>query len=317
MNSSWRVIILSVLGFALPVGLAVIGAPLLFDYVVGPADLSSSASSARIQMPEIMTGKGDEQLTIAEGSAFASVRSDSALEISPNLPFIVSALVRFDQLPTGEDRHVFIAKFAGKNPPYAGWAFAMHRLSTSLRPEIYWRGDDGQGGWFAFERVNLRTDQWYSFTAVLSKELSLSLYLQEAKMSPEALRLLSQASVLNEPTDPANNTLQFLGGYDVSGIPLPRTRADLNFGAIRADQKAFHGELSSLLIAAPQELPRSKRKLMAFLNGGSKKIHSQLKDEDVKLWISERGIDESGFARPTTLSGGAQWKKQLEKASPE
>ena len=233
-------------------------------------------------------------LSISSGRSYVSVPTADNLKPRSDKNFIVSSLIRFEAFPQKGNRHTFVSKYDGKKYPYPGWAFALHNLGTSMRPEIYWRGVSGRGGWYAFERVRLREKRWYSFSIVSRPRDYLSLYLQPFhKTSAGSL----------EPT----GDVVFLGGYDVRRVQLEKTSSELLLGAVRTGKKAFSGYLGRFLLAAPRAIPNNIRETRELVDGGPAKLVANIKGEDLLLWIAGRGIDESPYARNLTLVGKAKW----------
>lgn len=293
--STLRVLLFSLLGFIVPVVGSLF---LLSTYYANPAARDLTAPADRID--EQGKPRVPKVITVGSEVAFAAVAPHPGLDAAPDEPFLVSFLVRFDELPEEGYRHNLVAKYSGSTRPYPGWAVGVHRRSTSLRLEVYWRDALGSGGWFPFDSVSLVPKKWYALSLVARPRQSLALFIQDIDTpfdddGAEGRELRTGSRV------------KFVGGHDVSDVGIPGTDAHLVLGATRQGKEGFTGNVALVLIAHPKALASSAEEFRRALDGGPTHIVKKLHPEEISLWITERGTDESRFASAVELSGQATW----------
>jgi hypothetical protein len=278
MTGYLKLALLAIFAFAAPVGFALLVSPFLFEeaftkeqIAVRPSDLIGANSSVVYQ----------EDIDKPEhGSARWHARIDGASELDPHQEdlFLVSFLVRFEELPSEKLRHNIIEKYETSTRPYAGWAVGVQRINDRVRPQVYWRDSKGQGGWFTFESVELVPKQWYCITLVARDSEYLSLYSQ-------------RMFIKKEPK--ADVGVKFLGGHSLKEISTPKTRANVSLGVVRSNGKSFQGDFGYVVIARPNNLPEDIDSLLEYLAGGAARIRDKLGSADLLLSINEKWQDDS------------------------
>jgi len=212
-----------------------------------------------------------------QGKPSVSIASRDNLDPSPENNFLVSFYVRLEQLPEVGARQHLIGKYAYKIP-YEGWAVGLRRLATSVRPEVYWRGQDGSGGWFSFDEMVFEKNEWYAFTVAAKPGEYLNLFYQRVPGGAAA----TTAGIANE------NPVVFAGGQDLASVVTPKTEDDFKLGIKNPKTLRFSGEIREVLVSYPKRLPKSFEKFPAFIAGGAVGIVTQLKEEEVNLWSASR-----------------------------
>lgn len=289
---TFRIILGMLFGFFLPILLSVYAIFSLFD--------SSLGVSTRTAARDLQSGEGVEEFqpeSVKGGTSFAVVRSDQGLDPELDRAFFLSFVVRFDQLPTVGFRHNIISKYASKEHPYPGWAIALRSLETSMRPEVYVKGKSGSGGWFTFDRINIRPGGWYSFSLLLKPKEFMALYVQEVGGVGEATQ-----------SEHLDTGVRFLGGQDISAVDITKTASDIYLGTIRQGPTGFTGEVGLVLLAHPGEINPAVEQLRKFLQGGPVEIAKKLLPEDIQLWVTDKGKDESRYARMIEFTGRPSWQ---------
>lgn len=238
------------------------------------------------------------------GTSFAFVKGEG-LDPEEDELFLVSFMLRFDTLPLVGKRNNIVAKYERDRQPYPGWAVAVHRLSTSVRPEVYWRGEDGKGGWLTFADVEFLPNRWYAMSVVARPGKMISVYIQALAPHDHAgARSASGWVQVGDVLEPLGDVI-FAGGHDISGLQTPRTVSDLQVGAKARGKTAFRGDIAHLLISTPTELSLSIDNLRTALSGGPLTIRRLFAADDVQLWIGDSGRDESRFARLVETAGAS------------
>lgn len=302
-----RLIIVSVVGFLIPIALAVYIAPHYFEYAAtgGVTDAESSENLAAGSLDAL--NQAPDVPETASDAKLLSIESTPQLDPTRGQVFVVSLELRFERLPGSDFRQNIAAKYQATSSPYAGWAIAVHKFRTALRPEIYWKDGEGLGGWLSFNDYNFVPNQSYAITLLAKAGEFINLYVEELS---EPIDSVDGASGINiEPKSDASRIgVQFLGGHNANNVALPRSSAALLVGSMNYGEKAFRGDVSSVLVGTIPEFPgkygTDAKKLLA---GGPVQLINRLKQEQVELFISASGVDESRFHRQSKLTGKTSW----------
>ena len=302
-----RLIIISVVGFLLPIVLAVYIAPHYFEFVssdgssdsVSSQELTAGSLEALNQVPDVPETASDAKLF--------SIESTPLLDPSRGQVFVVSLELTFERIPSSDFRQNIAAKYQATSSPYAGWAIAVHKFRTALRPEIYWKDSDGLGGWLSFNDYNFVPGTTYAITLLAKAGEFLNLYVEELSGPEHALDEASGDNI--EPKGEGSSLgVQFLGGHDASKVAIPNSSAALLVGSMNYGEKAYRGDVSAVLVGTVAEFPgkyaADAKKLLA---GGPVQLINRLKQEQVELFISASGVDESRFHRQSKLTGKTSW----------
>lgn len=239
-------------------------------------------------------------------SSYVSVASDETLDPLPGKAFLVSFIMHFERLPEKGNQQKIVYKYASNNAPYPGWAVAVRHRESSLRPEVYWRGADGNGGWFAFEEIEFDTGACYAVSLIAQGGAFISLYVQRIP-SPSHHR----SDRNDEVSDAVQNEIVssevvFAGGYDVADIRISPTEGDLRyFTSAQNSRKGCRGSVSQVLISRSDRLPKSLEEVKSFISGGVPALVQQLPPIEIGLWIDESGTDRSRYSRTVHSYGNS------------
>jgi len=220
------------------------------------------------------------------------VQNSVDLDPQPGKIFVVSFKLYLQRLPKIGVRQNIFSKYSAKVLPYEGWAIALQRYSTSVRPEVYLRDQDGRGGWHTFDTIELKSQTWYSMTMVVKAGDFVRLYFG----APD-----------NVPSDSLTVPQSFVGGASLKGFNLEASKSNLFIGATNAGRKGFRGRISSVLVATLPEKTIFDKKLENLFATSSANIVAALAQEDIKLWIDKASKDESRFSRPLEQIGKVSW----------
>ena len=300
--SFFKVAILSFVGFSTPVLVSLFTISTFFsDREEEVLPLDSIPQQVKKKPEAKPTAKA---IQVRKGVAYAKISSRPELDAVSGTNFVVSFLVRFDELPPVGFRNNILAKYDAAKHPYAGWAVGFHRLKTSFRPEVYLKDESGAGGWFSFSNTNLEPKKWYAITVLIKPEEHMNLYVQDVESLVD-----SKGSVFSSNKSLITNSeVVFAGGHDISEVKEVSTNANLILGATRTNKAGFQGEIALLLVARSNDLGQTIGELKKKLDGGSPHIAKKLKDDQVSLWISKSGVDESRFSSKVEFAGRASWQ---------
>lgn len=280
---TFKSIIQSIAGFFVPIVIGLIVANYLFVGGV-PKSLASSDVEHTDENSNLNLKHQDD--LESNSSFYARVVADKLLDPQDGQYFLVSTVVRFDELPEVGQRENLIAKYESKNFPYYGWALGIHRFETSIRPAVYWKDSQGKGGWFTFNSINLSKRKYYAITLVAKDGEFIQLYAEE-------LNVLQDKEVFNAKEFAVKNPARssFKGAYSLAKIAAPKSEQNLLFGTYK---KRFSAFVSNLLIATPSSLELST--IERQIKGGAETLVGSLKANEIQLWIKD-GADHSSFKR--------------------
>ena len=272
-----RTVLLAVVGFVTPIALSLVLSSYFFGHWASSFEFLARGSKSS-PLGTLSDGRLDALDSEAyRGQPSATITSRANLDPAPDQNFLVSFYVRLDQSLDLNKRQHLLGKYAFR-APYEGWAVGVRRVETSLRPEVYWRGPDGSGGWYAFDEMQFIPNEWYAFTVTAKPGEYLNLFYQQVPGGPVA----ASEGLQND------SPVVFAGGYDLATVVTPRTDDDFKLGIRRPDTLRFAGEVRDVLVSYPKRLPKSFEKYSPFINGGAVRIVGQLKEEEVNLWSASR-----------------------------
>ena len=294
-----KIILFSVLGFLVPIGIALHFGPRFFESAMpkNPYVRASLGSGVTDDSAIVRSVEETDGTATPEQAPFRTVASDESLDPRPDRYFVVSVDFKITNLPRTGRRQKLIAKYSGKDSPYPGWAVAIRRLNTSTRPEVYWQDQSGNGGWYTFDNVRFEKNEWYAMTLVARDGELLSLYLQQLTSQPAA----TPADEDEEPSQLGVGA-KFIGGYNLAGLSATPTTAALEFSPPLSENNEFRGEVKHILLARPEKIPMRNEKLRGFLEGGAGEIANRVEQTEVGLFIDESGRDQSSAQRAVSTA---------------
>ena len=294
-----RVLVLSTLGFVIPIAISLFLLVMRGRAAETPAAQLPASVLAVAPVPADINSTSDDSddsdEVVESSTGFAVYSKDHSLGPADGETFVVSFLVRFDKLPGAGRKNNLVSKYDRHKAPYAGWAIALRRLSTSVRPAVYLRGADGSGGWFTFSDYQFRSGEWYQLAVVIRRLDSVSVFIQP--MNVPRNQLLKNGWITIGEGLSVQGDVEFLGGHSIADVAIPESSLEMVLGADRATRENFQGEVAEFLVASGAELPVDVIKLPAFLSGGPREIKQRIGSGNVLLWIADQGVDESSYAR--------------------
>ncbi len=291
----WKVLALSSLGFAVPVVVAVFASPIFFQHIPSDAEYKRGwFGRSEKALQESLEDTASTPVFADDGVTFRRIPPETKLDPSDDRVFIANAVVRFDRLPAvGQRKRVFY-KYAVANQPYSGWAFAVRRLPSSLRPEVYWQDETGRGGWFTFAEIPVREGEWNSFSFIVQNGDFLSLYWER----------LEEAALTKGSANMSVSNVKFSGGFEIPEVDSPRSDDPLFVAPGYSSHETTTVTVRQMLVAETEVAPFTMKSAIKLVVGGASAIASRLKDEQVRLWLTDDGRDRSQIAK--SRSGSAQ-----------
>lgn len=273
-----KTIIYSSLAFVLPIVFAVSISSALFKE---GREVSASRDKIAAEVLADSQGQGLSKNTHqlgAEGDLsqekgdilLYSIENSNLLDPSDDRFFILSLKIIFKELPPIGSRQKIVSKYETLKRPYAGWALALNRQSTSTRPSFYFKDSKGKGGWFAFEAQDFEVGKPYRISVFAKPGEFIEMYLSE--------------------TDEVENSLK-LGAFSLSEISSPKTSSNLIFGGTTSREDTFNGDVLDLILAKTE----SEESFSSFktLSVEHQSVSSEIESENIKLFLSSEKKDLS------------------------
>lgn len=172
------------------------------------------------------------------------------------------------ELPREGMRLPILSKINSDRRALPGFAIALKRNSDEIRPEVYWRNDEGRGRWFTFAPFPVSPQRWHML--LLSFRENRFLGLHSVTTSPDG-----------------NGTMQLLGGYNFEPPELiAASSAPIRVGSFSSD--GFIGEIGPIGIIAGGS---SRLDLLDIVEEASlypSKPPALFKTSAIKLWIGDK-----------------------------
>ncbi|MBL7662370.1 hypothetical protein JNK13_06430 [bacterium] len=170
-------------------------------------------------------------------------------------PTLISFQVVFTELPKPDANFSLISKIDRSQRAKPGWALAISNRGSSIRPEAYFRGADGSGGFYLFDRYDFELNRPYWVVFIVQVDRSLSLYIQAL-----------------EPKHQGDISPSFLGAQSIKNVSIPQPQIAMQISEENQREKLT---VSDLRILRPQTLPILPQQVIEFLSGGPEKVVPQ------------------------------------------
>ena len=278
-----RAFVWSIVGFIIPTVLAVLILPQFFSNSVAPDSyynkIFKPPGTGSSQALALVKSADEVQLQPFDTNTqdYQRVSPLESIDPAQGVGFVAQVTFRFQHLPTVGKRQRIVFKYDIDRKPYPGWALAMNNLSTSVRPEVYWQGEGGNGGWYNFNEVALAAGKWYTVSLIALNGSFVSLYLEQPKFDPGAGEAERPKSKLR--FDKPEQEIIFVGGIDIAEVEIPKTDSDLYVATPKESLSGGKIEIAEIIVAHPDELPDSREEVLEFLAGGI----DQLKPDEIVL----------------------------------
>jgi hypothetical protein len=284
----WKAFVWSVVGFLLPVLLGVALLPRLFNRTL---ELSTQVSSVSRNL-SAASSEDVSDLHFQESIVkdFVEIPIEKSQFVSNPLADtnhnsigkIVQVSFKIEKLPEVGKRARILLNYLYDTPPYKGWALAVRRLPASIRPEVYWQGEDGKGGWFTFGDLEISVGDVLNLTFLATKNSILGL---SANIYKEGALSLEKAS---KP--------KFLGGFDVKEIGGTETEAKLLAVSGSEEKSGAVVRVRELIFAnLPIDFDYNKNAL-SVMSMKSSELVDYLGEEQLKIWVKD--LQKEQIAKP-------------------
>ena len=196
------------------------------------------------------------------------IPNSANLNPEENQNFYLSIWFNPRELPREEMRFPIISKINSERRAQPGYAIALHRFSDEIRPEVYWRNDDGRGRWFTFAPFVVSPQGWHLLVLSFRENRYLGLH---------------GVTVASDGT----GSIQLLGGYEFEApILLGASSEPLRVGTFSTD--GFVGDIGPVGVILGGS---SKIALWDIIESAAEEpmlAPSVFKKDAVKLWLGDK-----------------------------
>lgn len=279
--------------FLVPVFFASLVSPYFFSSGGNPSDASffskifknnSSQKPSSNKTSKKTISKVDTKLGLEDKEpTYITVPNDPLLDPVSEGTFLVSFSVLFKESPKDRYRIKLITKYDSAAAPYPGWAIALRSQSGALRPEVYWRGEDENGGWYSFGELILKLNSWNQFILVVENGEVLSLFIKE-------------------DTGVSSNEAFFMGGYSTEENLIPSSNGELKLKAPLPGAEVAKVAIKDVIVASKPNLILN---IDSAISGGISEITKVFEPESIHLYIDSQGQDLSRVSRKLDFSSSS------------
>lgn len=201
---------------------------------------------------------------------YLSIPNHFSLEPQLDKDFFLVTWMKLRSIPDSKDRSIFLLKYDGEAKARPGYGLALSGDGQTVHPEVYWRDEQGRGGWLTFPDIPVISDVW----------CMLALSFREGRY----LGLHSALGIGEKPE------VKLLGGYDLQGMSLPKSSNEMLIGA--PQHSSFSGELGPVGIFSKPRLSASLIDLVKAFSRSPGELPTYIDKEDVGIWMGSGQIDE-------------------------
>lgn len=162
-----------------------------------------------------------------------------------------------------EEPSTFLAKYDPKRPNSEGYAIALIGGADGVRPYLYWRDDRVRGRWYAFASTHIARDTWYVLGVTFRARRYLGVHI--APFGPDA-------------------SPEVLGGYDLDGMVVPASSANISIGAVRKSK--FRGQVGPFGIFNAIDVSKDASSIMKKLARDPSFANAPVEESQIALWAS-------------------------------
>lgn len=243
-------------------------------------------SDSSVSVTDAVSQQGEDSEKDGKDDDSFAFDSDPQLDPVADKTFLISVVVRFHQLPRPKERQKIVYKYSRDIRPYPGWALTVKSFGTHFRPEVYWQGLKGKGGWYTLGEIDIGEGQSYSISLLAREGQFLSGYIER----------LPEPGEKNAVNLKVQREASFVGGYDVSKTKDVRSDKALGVRSGYLVGKRGQIEVSQLIIAQLDFGPQSIEDAKVLLSGGPMGLQQKLPTASVKL-LFLNGEDRSQYGR--------------------
>lgn len=233
-------------------------------------------------------------LKVEKSGKFLRVADSPGLEPEVGKSFILASWFRLRRLPREGERMVLLSKFDPEVRSQRGYSLTLIREEGNLRPMVYWKNPEAQGGSFKFSEFNIKKKEWFLLGLSFSEGTKLGLHLVTIG-------------------DEGKANVSLLGGYELSTPVIPSSTSDLFIGSWA--KGSFRGQIGSVLILSSEEKMPPLSRVFKRLAESPSSLPAGFDEQDVQIWLRNSARDEGPKQIPVSeVSTGEKTTLRKEKA---
>lgn len=201
---------------------------------------------------------------------------DQSLDPEEGRYFILSVAFELEHTPRPPQRITIVSKVVNFGRSPNGFGLSLKAFNTSVRPQVYWSGADGSGGFYTFGDISFKARQRYVLTLVAFPKRFLALYIEPRSSTPTSQQALGDIS----------GKIRFLGGQEISNVSTPKNNAELNYKSPEdyGEARSERANVLGVLIATPRSFKDSRDRLTKELRGAPELLIDNLERGSIRLW---------------------------------
>jgi hypothetical protein len=230
-----------------------------------------------------------DSASIRSSMNYLSISSSPTLEPHLGEDFAFFAWLKFRRPPNDGDEVISIAKLEGSGAASRGYSFGVVQRGGVVRPSLYWRDRDGNGGNFLFSEIQIVPRRW----------LLLSFGVFQ-----------NHIAVVHSAQEGLDGKLRevFHGSYEFEQPILPSCEKDLMLGA--GTSGIFRGQIGPFGIFRGMDLQGRWKPVRESLRETPLLLPEDLEAQEIMLFVPDSQDDLSPFQHKIRSRGIADLKKK-------
>lgn len=237
--------------------------PVILFWGVGPSRESVDSS-----IPVVFK----EPITLQTIGSHLRIADKNSLNPKAGEDFLFNVWFSLKSLPQAGERTMIFEMLEGEGQGRFGYALGLVREGRAIFPLVFWRDQDGRGGWYQFTELEIAPKRWTNLSLTFHDDHKLGVH-----------GAVYQAQRYHR---------ELYGGYELSAEVIPQPKSDLRIGAFKSSR--FIGDLGSVTILSGKKLSAKFRSLFKQLVEYPETPPS-VDENTLKLFLSAEAKDLSRF----------------------
>lgn len=217
-----------------------------------------------------------ESTRIGGAGQFLEIERSVALSPEAGQDFLLVSWIKFLRLPDPGARVEVVARVDNSRGLRPGFSLDLIAEpgpgdSRAVRPQVYWKNAEGEGGAYTFSELEIPPRSWAMFGLSYTEGKFLGLHV----------------ALLNEGEDKV--AIKLLGGYPLERPVLPQPNVGLRVGAV--GKGAFRGLIGPLAILSRAQFDQPLARLVKEIAKAKLKIDRVVPADSIRLLVTDGATD--------------------------